>query len=71
MTDTSTTTRRPEWRASFLGHFNTIWKTTKPNNGLDAIYSTQYTNNKQAPSPDLRTNASRESLPVFIVQSRE
>jgi hypothetical protein len=71
MTDTSNTTRRPEWRASFLGHFNTIRKTTQPNNGLDAMYSTQHTNNKQAPSPDLRANDSRESLPVFIVQSRE
>jgi hypothetical protein len=71
MTDTSTTTRTPEWRASFLTHFNTIRKTTQPNNGLDAIYSTQCTDKNQAPTPDLRTNASRESSPVFIVASRE
>jgi hypothetical protein len=71
MPDTSTTTRTSEWRASFLDHFNTVRKTTQPNNGLDAIYSTQRTDKDEAPTSHLRTNASRESSPVFIVQSRE
>jgi hypothetical protein len=67
MTDTSTTTRTPEWRASFLDHFNIVRKTTQPNNGLDTIYSTHHTDKSEAPTPDLRTNASRESSPVFQV----
>jgi hypothetical protein len=71
MTDTSTTTRTPEWRASFLDHFDTVRNTAQPNTGLDAIYSTQHKDKDQAYTPDLPTNIPRESSPVFIVQSRE
>lgn len=63
--------RTPEWREIFLEHFDALRNTTQVDNSLDEAYSDQRTTETQQSSRHLRTNASRETSPVFIVRSRE
>lgn len=81
MTDTadspSATGRSPAWRATFLDHFTTIRNSSQANTNLDIAYIDQQTAGLHEPGPNLqatpdpRVNASRETSPVLVVQSRE